>query len=1398
MRNLLLSFLMLCLLPGFTLGADITVTNADITGTVNWTNDNTYILDGLVFVESGEVLNIQAGTVIKGMEVPTTDFASALIVARGGQIFAIGTETDPIIFTTDADDVNDPNDLDAFDRGLWGGVIMLGDATINTSAGEGFIEGIPPGFPGEYGDASFNFDDNHNGGTLQYVSIRHGGAELEPNNEINGLTLGAVGAGTTIEYVEVYGNLDDGIEFFGGTVRMKNIVVAFPADDSYDYDEGFNGSGQYWFAINDNNGDHTGEHDGGTTPEDGTPYAIPRFSNLTYIGAGACSASPKNPYCFNIRDNAGGKWYNSIFADHAHAGITVEDLASGEDSRARLEAGDIEFSNNLWYGFGDGNTWNAIAPQSFVSSVLSTSNTISDPQLRGLSRIAGAYAMDPRPLQGGPADGNFVSVTDDTLNFFDDVDYLGAFDPNADLWIRGWTALDTYGFIAPTTGPGGTVTVTNDDVQGGYMFFANTTYELDGLVFAECGETFYIEPGTVIKGMEVPTTDFASAMIVARGGHIYAKGTAADPIIFTTDADDVTDPNDLDAFDRGLWGGLIMLGNATINTSAGEGFIEGLTPGTPGEYGDASFNFDDNHNAGVLQYVSIRHGGAELEPNNEINGLTLGAVGAGTDIDYVEVYGNLDDGVEWFGGTVRAKHLFVAFPADDSFDYDEGFNGSGQFWFAINDNNGDHTGEHDGGTTPEDGTPFAIPRFSNVTYMGAGVCSASPKNPYCFNIRDNAGGKWYNSIFTDHAHAGITVEDLGSGADSRERLEAGDIEFSNNIWFGFGDGNTWDGIAPQSFVSSVLSTSNTIVNPGIRGLSRVAGAHNMDPRPISGGPADGNFVSVANDTLNFFDDVDYLGAFDPNGDLWIRGWTALDTYGFVAPTTGPGGTVTVTNADVEGGYTFFANTTYEIDGFVFAECGETFYIEPGTVIKGMEVATSDFASAMIVARGGYIYAMGTEADPIIMTTDADDVTDPNDLDAFDRGLWGGLIMLGNATINTSAGEGFIEGLTPGTPGEYGDASFNFDDNHSAGVLHYLSIRHGGAELEPNNEINGLTLGAVGAGTDIDYVEIYGNLDDGVEWFGGTVRAKHLLVAFPADDSFDYDEGFNGAGQYWYAVNDNNGDHTGEHDGGTTPEDGTPYAIPRFSNLTYLGAGEASASPKNPYCFNIRDNAGGKWYNSIFADHAHAGITIEDLASGEDSQTRLANGDIEFANNLWYGFGDGNTWAAIAPQAFVATYFSTVSTDQIVDPELCGLDRTAGANGLSAVPAAGGAADGTAIPVPSDTLNFFDDVAYIGAFDPNGTDWTIGWTALDTYGFIKTDCSSSCCDLAGDANNDGGLNIGDAVYLINHIFKGGAAPVCMDEGDANADCSLNIGDAVYLINHIFKGGAAPTCGCIGSK
>lgn len=365
---------------------------------------------------------------------------------------------------------------------------------------------------------------------------------------------------------------------------------------------------------------------------------------------------------------------------------------------------------------------------------------------------------------------------------FEQVNFKGAVDPNGTPWYDGWSFFSRIVAGELTSAPitTGTVEVWDaakmDAAGNEVTWTADKTYVLDGFVFVNDGQTLAIEPGTVVQGK--PGEDVnASALIVARGGKIMAEGTAQKPIIFTYEGDN----GGSNAALRGQWGGLIILGKARLNSTPGESAIEGLPTNEPrGLYGGT----DDADNSGVLRYVSVRHGGTNIGADNEINGLTLGGVGSGTTIEYVEIVGNKDDGVEWFGGTVTAKYLISAYCADDALDYDEGFRGHNQFVINFQDptvDAADRGGEHDGGTDPETGTPYATPVFFNITSVGNSGSRA-------ITFRDNAGGEYHNSIFINYGK-GVDIEDLlGQDQDSFKQWENGLLKLENNVFFNIGAG----------------------------------------------------------------------------------------------------------------------------------------------------------------------------------------------------------------------------------------------------------------------------------------------------------------------------------------------------------------------------------------------------------------------------------------------------------------------------------------------------------------------------------------------------------------------------------------------------------------------------------
>lgn len=436
----------------------------------------------------------------------------------------IGNPLPPYLgFATDARYSQPDNILEY--RGMWGGLIINGNAptsiseinggiiTATTLADsvaapsqlddpfEGYIEGIAPGVSGELGVYGGR-NPHDSSGSLRFVSIRHGGSDIGDGNEINGLTMGAVGDGTRIEFIEVYANADDAFEWFGGTVNCRNLVSLFNNDDSFDIDEGYSGHGQFFLSLtlDDNkNGNNAAEHDGtdalfesvgvaGLDSEGDNGGGIylthTTIYNATYIGAGAAqNTAPDSGFntAFKLRDSWGGGYFNSIISDFGGYAIQLE-----SDITARYDVGDVSFRSNMFYNFAkDGGTFDA-TPTAAELAVLGDKTVAADSRAEGILANTGTNAanaanfalntinVDPFALRrnglvnpfGADIDPKFdirdgldprgdpsvSGVTNDLepvlATFFTNVAYKGAFNPTAvSLWTDGWTAAAGLGIL---------------------------------------------------------------------------------------------------------------------------------------------------------------------------------------------------------------------------------------------------------------------------------------------------------------------------------------------------------------------------------------------------------------------------------------------------------------------------------------------------------------------------------------------------------------------------------------------------------------------------------------------------------------------------------------------------------------------------------------------------------------------------------------------------------------------------------------------------------------------------------------------------------------------------------------------------------------------------------------
>ncbi|MEO5729479.1 MAG: hypothetical protein ABI134_08510, partial [Byssovorax sp.] len=316
--------------------------------------------------------------------------------------------------------------------------------------------------------------------------------------------------------------------------------------------------------------------------------------------------------------------------------------------------------------------------------------------------------------------------------------------------IPGETALPACAAEAELTG----------EIKASTALTADKCYTLKGVVYVKAGATLTIAKGTKILGDKTTL----GTLVIEPGAKIIAEGTAVNPIVFTSKA-----PKGQRA--PGDWGGVILLGKAPVNLVGGVGNIEGIPPTADTTFGGA----DPDDSSGKLRYVRIEFGGVQLSPNNEVNGLTFGGVGAGTEVDYIMVHDTLDDCFEFFGGTVNAKHLICSYNGDDGFDWDNGFKGKLQFLALQQDptNAADDNGfEGDNDAAGSLNTPFSEPTIYNATLCGKNADVA--KQQYGMLLRRSTKAHIFNTIATGF-EAGIDLRDKATSVELKSSIFSGNL-----------------------------------------------------------------------------------------------------------------------------------------------------------------------------------------------------------------------------------------------------------------------------------------------------------------------------------------------------------------------------------------------------------------------------------------------------------------------------------------------------------------------------------------------------------------------------------------------------------------------------------------------
>jgi len=827
-----------------------------------------YAVKGPLEVMAGATLSIEPGVVVFGQEG-----GDYIVIHRDAKINAEGTKAKPIIFTS----LQDVKGL-ATGAGQWGGLVLLGNAPVNKCPTDGSacalqVEGAKEG--SVYGGT--NWEDNS--GVLKYVVVKYAGYEIAPDNELNGISFAGIGSGTTLDYIQVHSNADDGVEFWGGAANLKHLVLTGNQDDSIDWDLGYKGKIQFAYIEQDKNAGPANrgiEADNNGSHPSIEPQSNPTLSNLTIIGNNFKSAGGDSEGIY-LREGTAAKIFNTVVTGPSEMGECLE-FEGGETSSVTVDNannGKIVMQNDVMACSNGENFKNAKAADGSVLLDIQAwfTNEASN-------SISTSIMLDStgKPDANSPLLGAGQDVANTQGAFFDSVDFIGAVN-NTDDWRQGWA----FGFgggevtahVEVQGCPTGTTAITPVDgstttceisghINSDLTLTSNNIYALSGPVFVGDDKansaTLTIEAGTTLYGRAG-----GDYLVVSRDSKIEANGTKTAPITFTSNQD-VTGQ----ATHAGQWGGLVLLGNATVNKCPTDGSacalqVEGAQEGAV--YGGT----DDSDSSGTLRYVVVKHAGYEIAPDNELNGISMAGVGSGTTVEYVQVHDNADDGIELWGGTVNMKYIVLTSEQDDSLDWDLGYRGNVQYILAKQspDNGAANRGiEADNNGSHPSIQPQSNPTIANMTIIGNDFNTASADSEGIY-LREGTKAQLHNIVVTGTSGMGECLE-LEGGATSSVTVDqavAGDTVMTNSVIAcsePFKDSKASDGSVLLDVKTWFLNAANgkNLDNSQATGMSDVvSGIYTIDtttPKDFTGN--------------SFFTNSTHIGAVSTDND-WTEGWT---------------------------------------------------------------------------------------------------------------------------------------------------------------------------------------------------------------------------------------------------------------------------------------------------------------------------------------------------------------------------------------------------------------------------------------------------------------------------------------------------------------------------------------------
>jgi hypothetical protein len=396
-----------------------------------------------------------------------------------------------------------------------------------------------------------------------------------------------------------------------------------------------------------------------------------------------------------------------------------------------------------------------------------------------------------------------------------------------------------------------------------------------------------------------------------------------------------------------------------------------------------------------------------------------------------------------------------------------------------------------------------------------------------------------------------------------------------------------------------------------------------------------------------------------------------------------GKSVCVLRGRIEDDTHLTSNFSYILDGAVFIGADEVsgsktkLTIDEGTYVFGQQGL-----NFLTIARNGQLHANGSAAKPVIFTYEGDDTAT-----ATTSGQWGGIILNGNAPLNVSGGSAEGEGST----GIYGGP----DSADSSGVLTYVQVKYAGQNITESNELNGIAFQGTGSGTIVDYVQVHNNSDDGIEFFGGTTNAKHIVLTGNEDDALDWTFGWSGKAQFVAIKQNTASEHCIEADNNGDDNDALPRSNPTISNLTCAGASGGGDAG-----FRLREGTSAKISNVVMSAHTAYCLDIDQTATFLNAGGSIAglNGNLTLTNSRLvsgcpFSASDGDNFS-------VADFFNAQSDSSLGEVDLTGTIGWMNGPILNAITPS----------IPADS--FFDQVDYIGAVKDSSSDWTAGWTYSD--------------------------------------------------------------------------------------